>query len=98
MSLVFRGLASVGLFDPFIRRQRLVHTFETNLRGPRERLSIAGCEVTRVVPIAVNPGNVTVSFDVLSLAGRLVVTVVSDPERVPDHQDLASLLEEHLLR
>ena len=49
--------------------------------------SSGGHRVAQIVPLAVNPGNVGVSFDVLSYAGQLVVTVVADPLIVPD-QDL----------
>ncbi|WP_406830102.1 wax ester/triacylglycerol synthase domain-containing protein [Pedococcus sp. KACC 23699] len=98
MSPVFRALASVGLFQLFIGHQRLVHTFETNVRGPSGPLSLAGATVRRAVPVAVNPGNVTVSFDVLSAAGRLVVSIVSDPDRVPDHEVLRSALRDELTR
>ena len=91
-SMGFRTLAALGLFEPFVNRQRLVHTFVTNLRGPTEPILLAGGRVTRVVPMAITPGNVTVSFDVLSLAGRLVVTVVSDPTRLPEHALLRDAL------
>ncbi len=86
---VFRGLAAVGAFQAFIDHQRLVHTFVTNVRGPDIPLWVAGAEVTAVVPVAVNPGNVAVSFDVLSYAGALVVTLVCDPGLVPESAWLA---------
>lgn len=92
----FRMLAAVGLFEPFVNRQRLVHTFLTNLRGPTEPIRLAGARVTRVVPLATTPGNVTVSFDVLSVAGRLVVTVMSDPTRLPEHALLRDALQAEL--
>jgi diacylglycerol O-acyltransferase len=85
LSVLFRGLAAVGIFQWFVRHQRLVHTFVTNLRGPTEPLALAGSRIRRLVPIATVPGNVTVSFDVLSYAGRLLVSVVYDPAHVPDH-------------
>lgn len=85
----FRALAAVGAFQRFIDHQRLVHTFVTNVRGPAERLRIAGTEVTAVVPLALNPGNVAVSFDVLSYAGTLGVTLVCDPTLVPESAWLA---------
>jgi WS/DGAT/MGAT family acyltransferase len=87
---VFRGLAAVGAFQVFVDHQRLVHTFVTNVRGPEQRLRVAGTEVVAVVPVAVNPGNVTVSFDVLSYAGTLVVTLVCDPVLVPESAWLAA--------
>ena len=93
---VFRGLAAVGAFQALVARQHLVHTFETNVRGPQTRVHLAGGEVARIVPVAVNPGNVTVSFDVLSYAGRLAVAVVVDPEHVHDGPRLAALVEDGL--
>jgi len=89
---MFRALARAGLFRRFVEHQRLVHTFETNLRGPASRLRIAGHEVSAMVPAAANPGNVAVSFAVLSYAGDLVVCAVTDPAVVPDPGALADAL------
>ena len=52
-------------------------------------MSVAGAEVVAVLPVAVNPGNVAVSFDVLSYAGTLAVTLVCDPGLVPESAWLA---------
>jgi WS/DGAT/MGAT family acyltransferase len=93
---VFRGLAALGVFQPFIDHQRLVHTFVTNVRGPAERLRLAGSEVVAVVPVATNPGDVTLSFDVMSYGGTLGITVVSDPSRVAEAPWLARRVEEEL--
>ena len=41
------------------------------------------------MPVAINPGNVAVSFDVLSYAGTLAVTLVCDPGLVPEAAWLA---------
>lgn len=92
----FRVLAGVGLMQPFVTHQRLVHTFETNLRGPEVPLHLAGAEVGAIVPVVVNPGNVTIAFDVLSYAGRLVVAVVSDPDHVVEGAWLAERVQEEL--
>jgi hypothetical protein len=97
LSVLFRGLAALGVFAWFIDRQRLVHTFLTNLRGPADPLALAGCRVRRIVPVALTPGNVTVSFDVLSYAGKLMVAVVHDRDHVPDHALLRDLLEDELV-
>lgn len=93
---VFRALAAVGAFQPFIDHQRLVHTFVTNVRGPGERLLLAGSAVVAVVPVATNPGDVTVSFDVMSYAGTLGITLVSDPLHVPEAAWLARTVAEEL--
>src|SRR4029078_6279749 len=82
----------------FVDHQHLVDTFETNLRGPVKPLYLAGRQVRAILPIAVNPGNVGVSFDVLSYAGTLGITVVSDPDSVPDLTLLTRLLASTLTR
>jgi diacylglycerol O-acyltransferase / wax synthase len=46
--------------------------------------------------LAITPGNVGVCFDILSYAGRLVATVVADPDIVPEQDLLTSLLAEEL--
>lgn len=97
LGAVFRGLARVGLFRVFIEHQRLVHTFVTNMRGPAEFLTFSGTRVAGITPIAITPGNVNLTFDALSYAGQLGLTVVSEPDVVPEHQqvafDLASELD-----
>ena len=92
----FRLLAPTGLLRWFFNRQRLVHTFATNLRGPAEPLTFAGAPVRAVIPIPATTGNVTVTFGVLSYAGTLRITVVSDPSRVPDVAVLTAALRREL--
>jgi diacylglycerol O-acyltransferase / wax synthase len=92
LGLAFRTLSRLGLFQTFIEHQRLVHTFESNVRGPTEALSFGGHRISAVVPAAVNPGNIGVSFDVLSYAGVLTVTVVTDPDIVTDPDQLTQAL------
>ncbi|TFC77138.1 DUF1298 domain-containing protein [Cryobacterium cheniae] len=92
----FRVLAQLGLFQWFVDRQRLIHTFVSNLRGPEQRLSIFGCPVTAIVPLSTSTGNVTVSFTVLSYAGDLTITLIADPDACPDLATLQDLLAEEL--
>jgi WS/DGAT/MGAT family acyltransferase len=73
-----RGLGWLGLLRLYVRRQRRVNTFVTNVRGPKERLSLLGIPVREVIPVGYTTGNVTVSFTALSYAGRLVVTATTD--------------------
>jgi len=96
MGVAFRLLARLGLFQAFVDRQRLVHTFVTNLRGPQVPLHLAGHLVRSVIPVAITPGNVGVTFDVLSYAGTLGITVVADPDVVPDQAELTAALEREL--
>jgi len=91
-----RALAAIGAFGAFIGHQRLVNTFVTNVRGPREPLSLGGCRVTELIPVSAISGNVGVAFAVLSYAGRLTVTVVADPDRCPDAARLAELVRINL--
>lgn len=88
----FRALARLGLLQWFVDRQRLVNTFVTNVHGPAHPWRFCGCLVTRLVPVAVTPGNVGATFDALSYAGTLSITVVTDPDVVPDSHRLASHL------
>jgi diacylglycerol O-acyltransferase len=92
----FRLLAAAGLYRWFIDRQRLIHTFVSNLRGPEIRLSFLGCPVTSIIPLSVATGNVTVSFAVLSYAGSLTITLIADPDTCPDLSELRDALEEEL--
>jgi diacylglycerol O-acyltransferase / wax synthase len=96
LGVVFRGLARLRIFQPFIDHQRLVHTFVTNVRGPETPVRFAGHEILTLVPVAVTPGNVSVCFDVLSYGGRLLVTVVVDPDLVPEGARLTRLLADEL--
>lgn len=93
---LFRTLAALGLGNYFVNHQRLVHSFATNLRGPSARLVISGTTLQRIVPIAINPGNVGVSFDVLSYAGRLTISVVACPRTVPEVDWVAETLRAEL--
>ena len=95
---IFRLLARLRLFQWFIDRQRLVHTFVTNLRGPDTRLSFLDAPIVDVAAIAVVTGNVTVSFAVISYAGMLDITVIADPDACPDLLVLRDALHEELDR
>lgn len=81
---LFRLLARVGLYQRFIERQRLIHTFTSNLRGPAEPLTMFGAPITAMLPLSASTGNVTIAFAALSYAGALAITVVADPDACPD--------------
>lgn len=93
---LFRVLAAAGVFRWFVDRQRLVSTFLTNVAGPPRPLHLAGRTVTAVTPLTVTAGNVGVAFAALSYAGRLGVTVVVDPDVVPELERLAGHLDAEL--
>ena len=92
----FRLLAPTGLLRWFFNRQRRVHTFVTDLRGPAEPFTFAGTRVRAAFPIPATTGNVTVTFGVLSYAGMLRITLVSDPSRMPDVAVLIAALRHEL--
>jgi diacylglycerol O-acyltransferase / wax synthase len=92
----FRLLAAAGLFRLFIDRQRLIHTFVSNLRGPESHFSLLGCPITSIIPLSSASGNVTVSFAVLSYVGTLTITLIADPDTCPDLSDLRDALEEEV--
>lgn len=76
----FRILGRFGLLRWYTRRQTRINTFVTNVRGPKEQLSLLGVPITEVIPIGYTTGNVAVAFAVLSYAGQLTVTVTADRE------------------
>lgn len=90
---VFRGLARVGAYRWYMNHQHRFHVLVSHVRGPDVRLHIAGCPVTRAVPLAVaDNGNTPVAFEVLSYAGDLTLTAIVDPDRFAE----TDLLMEHL--
>ncbi len=75
---VFAFLAEHVDYRRALERQRVINTVVSNLRGPSERLALAGVPVTGIVPVGPGVGNVPVYFTALSYAGRLAVTVRVD--------------------
>jgi hypothetical protein len=94
---VFRLLAAVGGYAWYLAHQRRFHTLVSNVAGPHRPLTLAGRTVEAIVPVAAGEaGNVTVSFDALSYAGTLAVTVMADADRVPDLPVLGAALRSQL--
>ncbi|MET1072724.1 MAG: wax ester/triacylglycerol synthase domain-containing protein [Umezawaea sp.] len=93
---MFRALAKIGAYRWFVDRQRLVNTFVSDLHGPSHPMSFLGAPVVDLIPVSGISGNVTIAFAALSYAGTLIVTVIADPDRVPDLDDLAAALRREL--
>ncbi|WP_020476768.1 MULTISPECIES: wax ester/triacylglycerol synthase domain-containing protein [unclassified Rhodococcus (in: high G+C Gram-positive bacteria)] len=93
---VLRFLAAVRLLRWFVDRQRLVNSFLTDLPGPPGQLAVAGAPITGITPITATAGNVGVAFAALSYAGTLTVTIIVDPDVVPEIHALAAALHEQL--
>lgn len=92
----FRALAALGVFGWFIDRQHLVNTFLTNLRGPAQPVTFHGSTIESITPITVTAGNVTTAFAALSYAGTLTISIITDPDHVPNQHQLANALSHHL--
>lgn len=67
-----------ALFALLVRYQRFAALFVTNVRGPQQRLSVAGAEVEVLWPLTPVQGNVRVSIAAMSYAGRLSCGVHTD--------------------
>ena len=93
---VFWLLARLGVVQWFIRRQHLVNTFLTNVRGPTQRLALLSVPINAVTPLSPIAGNITVAFTAFSYAGTLSVTVVADGDRWPNADRIAGALHEAL--
>jgi hypothetical protein len=92
----FRVAAALGVFRWMIQRQRLVNTFLTNLIGPPQTTTLTGVPIRRIIPITITAGNVSVAFAVLSYAGDLTITVITDPDATPDTDLLIAALQAEL--
>jgi diacylglycerol O-acyltransferase / wax synthase len=90
---LFRALAAAGGYRAYMNHQHRVHTLVSHVRGPAEPVSFGGCPVTAAIPVVVGDGsNIPVFFEVLSYAGALTVTIITDPDRFPDADVLADAL------
>ena len=92
----FRILATIGILKRCVDHQHLVHTFTTNLRGPEDPISFLGRRVRQVIPLSALSGNVAVAFAVMSYADELAVTVVIDPDVIPEPTALTEMLAAEL--
>ncbi|MGW4210370.1 wax ester/triacylglycerol synthase domain-containing protein [Lentzea sp. NPDC004789] len=93
---IFRALKVFGVADWFMNHQRMVHTVVTNVHGPDHPMRLGGAAVVGLIPLSATTGNVTVAFAALSYADTLTVTVVADPDHVPDLPELTQALQEEL--
>ena len=94
---VFQAIAGLRLYRVYLNHQRRFHTLVSNVKGPKAKVSIGGVPVRELIPVSVaESGNVAVNFVALSYAGSLTVTIVAEPDLVPDLPELASLLQAEL--
>lgn len=97
-SIMGRSVAALGILGVAIQHQRLVTTLESSMRGPDAPLSIAGRHVERLVPFSVSPGNLGVIFLLCSYADELGISVVADPDNVPEYREIANDVGRELSR
>ena len=68
----------------------------TNVPGPRERISLAGCEVKRIMFWVPQSARLGVGISLVSYAGEVVVGVMTDAALVPDPEAIVTGFEEEL--
>jgi diacylglycerol O-acyltransferase / wax synthase len=94
---LFRPLARLGGYHWYMRHQRRFHTLVSHVRGPEEPLAFGGVPIVEAVPVGLGEGgNTTVYFEVLTYRGTLTVSVVVDPDLVPDLAVLTGALRSEL--
>jgi hypothetical protein len=87
----------MGLWRRYAAHQRRFHTLVSNVHGPDGALRLGGVTVRTMIPVSVaGSGNVVVGFLALSYAGTLTVSVVTDPDRMPDLPLLVAALQAEL--
>lgn len=79
-----------------MRRQRIINLVVSNLPGPTTALTFADATVREVFQIGGPQGNVPVIVGVLSYAGQLNFTVVTDDELLPETDEFSAGLTEDL--
>ena len=90
---LFRPLAALGGFRWYMNHQHRFHTLVSHVRGPAEPVTFGGCPITAAIPAGVVPGgNIPVYFEVLSYAGTLTVTAITDPDHFPELDALTDVL------
>ena len=94
--LAFRVLRALHLVRRYLDRQRLVNTLLTALPAVPGALLVGGAAVSAVVPLVPNRGNTTVAFATVRYRGRLVVSVVGDPDTGPDGAAVAGAVRRTL--
>jgi diacylglycerol O-acyltransferase / wax synthase len=96
---LFRPLAAMGGYRWYLNHQHRFHTLVSHVRGPAEPATFAGFTVTSAIPVVLaEGGNITVYFEVLSYAGTLTVTAITDPGHFPGPGPLADALLAELNR
>lgn len=94
---IFRVLAGLGFYRRYLRGQHRFHTILTDLRGPDQVQMLGGSVVEPIIPVSLaDLGNLSVTFVALSYAGVLTVSVIADPQQMPDIDVLAATLQREL--
>ena len=94
---LFRPLAAFGGYHWYMNHQHRFHTLVSHVRGPAEPVTFGGSPITAAIPVGVaEGGNVTAYFEVLSYAGTLTLTAITDPDHFPDPGTLTDALHAEL--
>jgi len=94
---LFRPLARLGGYRWYMNHQHRLHTLVSHVRGPGEPVTFGGSRIAEAVPVAVGEGgNMPVYFEAMSYAGTLTITVIVDPENLPESAELVDALHAEL--
>jgi WS/DGAT/MGAT family acyltransferase len=94
---LFRPLAALGGYRWYMRHQHRLHSLVSHVRGPVEPLTFGGCPIVSAIPVSVGEaGNGTVYFQVLSYAGTITISVLTDPDHFSELDALAGALRAEL--
>ena len=94
----WRVLAAFRLHNWFVRHQRMVNLYVTNVAGPALPVQLLDSPVQAIIPIPPLGGNMPIGFGVFSYAGTLSIALVVEPDLVPDALSLLSGLVSSLGR
>jgi diacylglycerol O-acyltransferase len=94
----WRALTALRLHNWFVRHQRMVNIYVTNVAGPKVPVGLFDAPVQAIIPIPPLGGNIPIGFGVFSYAGVLTISMVVEPDLVPDADSLLTGLVSSLGR
>lgn len=94
---LFRPLAALGGFRWYMNHQHRLHSLVSHVRGPAEPVTFGGYPISSALPVSVaGAGNGTIYFQVLSYAGSIMISALTDPDHFPDLDILTGALHAEL--
>lgn len=94
----FRAPWVARWFNWYGRRQRVIGTIASNVRGPRDQLHVAGAALVEIWPLGPLAGNLRMGFTAASYEDRFWVGIEVDASHTPPAAEVAAQVQDALQR